>query len=168
VLAGCATVNPQLVDSTNRIIPTPNYTAAIVGTPITVLFYCEARREVVDLDGTKVLRPEYLKFVKNNTLWLGDYKEVILHIEVNNPTEIKYALNEIVKQKFIKNKTFIDMQTGGLEKKSNLQYRHFVYKLPFGEDLRSVDHLVTFEIDGQMMLQTHFRYKILQREEVIG
>jgi hypothetical protein len=160
-VSGCAIVRPQFIDPTGREIPTPHYVSYIPGTPMSITFYYTAYQEVHDIDGTRILKPTYLDFMRYHKLPYEKYQGLTLTIEINNPSKIKYYLYHKMRIK----ESIQDVQADGEMKKSNLGYRQFVYNLPYWEDLREVDNIVTLNIDELEVLRIgSFRYTFINEK----
>lgn len=162
VLVGCATVKTNYVDPAGRNLPNPHYALQVIGEPLFFTFYYTAYEEVKDLDGSKILKPTYLNLLDFNTIDKHKIKALTLSIEVNNPKGLEYDLYEKVEMKIgkgnVNNKL---VQKGGSTNRSNLSYRHFVYNLPIGKDVKMVDYLVIVYFQQQEVARIgHFRYQL--------
>jgi len=159
-LSGCATMKTQFVDQAGRAMPEPHYALKVVGQPMYVTFYYTAFETITDLDGSEIAKPAFFPFMKTHDIFAEKYQSLTLTIEVNNPTSIEYSLYERKDMKVGKAKT--EMQTGGEIKRSNLEYRQFVIQLPYGEEVRFVDHLIILQIDEKDVMQIgSFRYNLI-------
>ena len=162
-LVGCATVRPQFVDPTGRKLPNPSYTLQVIGDPMHIIFYYASFEEVKDVDGTMISKPTYQSFLKHHDFYANKVKAVTLVIEVNNPNETEYSLYETVDVKIRKGQTnTTEVQMGGEVNSSILPYRQFVYPLPFGENIREVDHHVSFYVNNMEVARIGpFRYNLI-------
>lgn len=156
----CSTINTKIYDPTGRAMPDPHYVLQAMGTPLTVSFYYSAFQQIKDIDGTIIPKPVFLDFLKFHDLYAEKYKTVILTIEVNNPTNIEYSLYQQLRMEVGKSKN--EIQIGRELSRSNLAYRQFVYHLPFGEDIRTVDQLIILQINGRNIVRIgNFRYSVI-------
>ena len=159
-LTGCATTQTRFVDQTGRVLPEPHYGLRVVGEPMYVTFYYTAFETINDLDGSKIAKPKFFGFMETHDIFAEKYQSITLTIEVNNPTQIEYSLYE--RRMMEIGSPRVQAQTGGEIKRSNLEYRQFVIPLPYGEDIRSVDHLIILRIDDQDVMQIgSFRYNLI-------
>jgi len=161
-LVGCATIESPYVDPTGRMLPNPSYTLNVIGEPIRIVFYYTAYEVVEDVDGSQVPKPIYLDFLKHHEFNTKKVKAVQLIIEVNNPMEKEYGLYQEVDLTIARGQVnTTKMQTGGEINRSKMKYRQFVYDLPFGEQVRDVDHRVSFYVkDMEVARIGHFRYHL--------
>lgn len=157
---GCASVNTQFVDPLGRQMPSPHYVLQVVGLPLYVSFYYTAFETIEDLDGSTIAKPIFLDFLTHHDLYAQKHKSVTLTIEVKNPKHIEYSLYEHLQMEVGKART--EVQKGGEIYRSNLEYRQFVIQLPYGKDVRSVDHSIMFQIDKSDVLQIgSLRYNLI-------
>ena len=162
IITGCASVKTRLQDQAGRQIPDPHFVLQPVGQPVLVTFYYVAIKSVKDLDGTYVGEPEYLTFLKTHDIKKDKYQGISLIVEVQNPNRLKYSLYEETK---ISGTKGTQMQTGGVVNSSNLEYRQFVYPLPFGDDLREAEHTVTMHMDDHIVMRIgSFRYNLIHHK----
>lgn len=160
LITGCSTINTTIQDPTGRTVPTPHYVLQAVGIPLTATFYYVALKEIKDVDGSVIIEPEYLDFLKFYDIQFKKYKGILLVIEVNNPLELKYTFHESKLTKVGKN--LIDVRVGGILNSSNLKYRQFVYELPYGQHIHTVDHLITVSAGARDIMRIgNFRYNII-------
>lgn len=162
LVIGCSTIHTNLIDPTGRILPDPSYTLQVIGNPLYITFYYAAHKDVKDVDGTHIFNPVYLDFLKFHDINRNEFKGITLTIEVNNPTGLEYSLYEKITMKTGGNVNWIEVQKGGEVNRSNLPYRQFVYKLPYGKNFRIVDHLVTINLGNQKDIARigNFRYTL--------
>ncbi len=162
ILGGCSTIQTKIVDPTGRQLPDPNYTLRVIGEPILVVFYYTSYEELKDVDGSAVGNPTYLDFLKFHDFHTNKVKAVTLTIEVNNPQRLEYSLYQKLDMKIGKGFKQEEVQKGGEANRSNLPYRQFVYKLPYGENVRTVDNLVTLYIGNSEVARIgNFRYNLI-------
>ena len=160
LFTGCASVNTKLIDPTGRAMPDPHYVLRAVGTPLTATFYYTAFKVVKDVDGTLVSTPVFLDFLTFHDIDSEKYKNVTLTIEVNNPDNIEFSLYQTLDMEIGKGRTKV--QKGGEIKESNLSYRQFIYHLPLGEEIRTVDQHVTLSIENDVVMMIgNFRYNLI-------
>ena len=163
VLIGCSTINTKMVDQAGRHMPDPSYRLRVIGEPIGITFYYTSFKMIKDVDGSMISQPTYLDFLTPHEFYAGKVKAVTLTIEVNNPKGIEYSLYQEMDMKIRKNQfNTTKVQTGGVVNRSNQTYRQFVYQLPFGKDVRMVDHHVSFFVkDSEVARIGHFRYNLI-------
>lgn len=160
LFAGCSTIKPVLKDPTGRLMPTPHYTLEVVGEPITVFFYYTAFEEIKDLDGSLIYKPDFLEFFTLHDIPVQKYKAITLTIEVNNPTNIEYSLYE--QATLSRESIQEEIQIGSSSRRSNLDYRQFIFQLPYDDDINLVDYLVMFQINDREVLRIgNFRYHLI-------
>ena len=160
LMTGCSTFNTTIQDPAGRAIPTPHYVLQAVGLPLTVTFYYVALKEIKDVDGSVIIEPEYLDLLIFHDIQFKKYKGILLVIEVNNPSELKYILHET--KTITTGKNLIEVQVGGILNSSDLKYRQFVYALPYDPHIHNVDYLVTVNVyERDIMRIGNFRYKLL-------
>jgi len=159
ILVGCATVQPKFVDQMGREMPNPFYQLQTFGNPIYVSFYYTVYEGVKDIDGTYVGVPRYLGLGKHD-LSYDKVGSIILTVEVQNPSRVRYTLNQEIEVDSRSENRVI--KYGGETYKSNMEYRRYVYNLPT-KDARSVDHFVSLRIEGDEVLRIgHFEYTLSQ------
>jgi len=162
LLVSCATIKAEVKDPVGRTMPDPHYVLQPVGYPILITFYYTAFEQKKDLDGTIIAIPKYLP-IKSHDIFADKTKAVTLTIEVNNPNRIEYSLYQqasvIIGKNFGERK---EVKLGGELNRSNISYRQFQYKLPYGKDVRKVDYLVTLKIDNQELARLgNFQYNLI-------
>jgi hypothetical protein len=164
LLVSCATIKAEVKDPVGRVMPEPHYVLQPVGYPILVTFYYTAFEVEKDLDGTGIAVPTYLPISNQPIdLFANKTKAVTLTIEVNNPSGIEYSLSQQVDLElgkgFGKRK---EVKLGGEINRSNMKYRQFNYKLPYGDDVRKVDHLLVMRISNNEVARLgDFRYNLI-------
>jgi len=159
LLTGCATIQPQVVDQTGREIPSPHYVLTGTDYPIAVLFYYSANEHIIDADGTVINKPKYLDFFSHHDIFAEKVKAITLTIEVKNPYGIEYTL---YKHERIEMRNVGEVQTGETLNSSKLPYRQFVYELPYGQDIKDVEHRVVLMVDNHEILKIgDFRYHLI-------
>jgi len=163
MFVGCSTIKTNMVDPAGRQMPDPSYQLKIIGEPIGITFYYTSFTMVQDVDGSMISKPTYLDFLTFHEFYAGKIKAVTLTIEVSNPTGIEYSLYQKTDMKIRKDQVnTTEVQTGGEMNRSNQPYRQFVYQLPFGKDVRMVDHHVSFLVkDAEVARIGHFRYNLI-------
>ena len=156
----CAGPSIVLKDQLGRKLPDPHYVLQGINNPITVLFYYTAFQKVVDVDNSIVFTPFFLDLYTFHNIDTKKYEMITLTIEVNNPENLKYSLYEKIEYERgdMRNEYII----GGLSRSSDLQYRQYVYNLPFKEEVKYAKHLITLTINDQTILQIgEFQYNLL-------
>lgn len=152
-LVSCSSFNAIIEDPYGRVIPNPHYTLQVTGKPLYITFYYTAYENIKDVDGTVIGRPSFMELFGNHKINYTRYDGISLTIEVKNPNKIEYSLYELIKVN--------ETQSGDELNKSNLVYRQFVYKLPYGKEVRYVDHLISFRINNEEVIRIgNFRYII--------
>jgi len=160
LFVGCSTINTKLTDPIGRQMPSPHYVMQVVGQPLYVSFYYTAFETVTDLDGSVIAKPVFLDFLTFHDLYAQRTKAITLTLEVSNPKHIEYSLYEQLKMEVGNSRK--EVRRGGTLNRSNLEYRQFSFQLPYGKDVRSVDHLVMFQVEGQDVLQIgNLRYNLI-------
>jgi len=163
ILMSCASINTRVQDQAGRKMPDPHFVLQAVGEPILVTFYYAALKGVQDVDGTFVGDPEYLNFLTLHNIEKEKYQGIALIIEIQNPNRLKYSLYE--ETKIITGEMGIKMQTGGVVNSSTLEYRRFVYQLPFGDDLQEAEHTVSmYRDEHEVMRIGSFRYNLIHNK----
>ena len=159
-LVGCSTTHTVLKDPIGRQMPSPHYVLQVVGLPLYVSFYYTAFETIEDLDGSEIAKPVFLDFITPHDIYAQKYKAITLTIEISNAKNIEYSLYEHLKME-VKNPSK-EIQKGGEVARSNLEYRQFVFQLPYGNDVRFVDHTIMFQIDNSDVLQIgSLRYNLI-------
>lgn len=157
-IISCSTITTQLVDPMGRVLPDPHYTLHVIGQPMIVTFYYSTFEERRDVDGSLIGKPKFLDMMNHHDIYEEKYKSVFLTIEIRNPEKVEYSLHDQIKWK-TKNKS---MMIGGKVNHSNLEYRQYMYELPFGNGIKEVDHSMVLKINDQEILRIgNFRYNII-------
>lgn len=161
-LIGCSTVQTNWVDESGKTIPDPHYTLNPIGTKMVVTFFYATVSERKDIDGTSILSFQYLDMMKKHNFCLTKYENLCLIIQVYNPEQLNYSLNENMNMKVGKSFNSSSMQMCGKRRASILPYRSFVYNLPFEEDIVEVDHSVILKVDDQEVMHIGtFHYHLI-------
>ena len=160
LLGGCATMNVELTDPTGRKIPNPHYVLQSINDQITVTFYYAKYETIDDLDGTLIGKPVFLDLFTVHDIFAEKYKRVTLTIEIRNPNQVEYSLYERIELQVGDMRR--EAKSGGEIGKSNLPYRQFLFQLPYGEDVRYVDHHVSLDVNGDPVIQMgSFKYNLI-------
>jgi hypothetical protein len=164
---GCAAPSLVIKDPAGREMPDPHYVLEGINYPVRVMFYYTAFGSIEDDDGTNVHQPVYLNMMEFHNIDRTKYDMVMLTIEIHNPYNHKYKLLEQVQYGQMVEDVVVDITSGRVLNASSLEYRQFVYVLPFGEDISFADYLITMVIEDEPILQIgNFRYQISQGEVI--
>jgi hypothetical protein len=161
LFVGCATtMNVELKDQTGRVMPDPHYVLHGIENPIQVLFFYTAYEEVSDVDGTVIGKPKFLDLLTHHDIFAEKTKRITLTIQVNNPNELEYSLYRLIKLQVGDARR--EVHFGDEINRSKLPQRQFVYSLPYSEDVRAADYLITLQVEGSGVMEIGtFRYNLI-------
>lgn len=137
LMVGCAAHNNvTLRGDTGRQLPNPSYTlfdTSKMGYSAT--FYLAAMKVTKDVDGSRQLNPEFLYMPIAETFSPKEYDHIVLVLEMWNANGRTYSLFESQDANLASGQRSVHRLKIGA---SNLPYRQFSIKLPFGENIKSI------------------------------
>lgn len=132
----------NFVTPTGQTAPFPSYSLSSTGLNIHTTFYYTTNKGVKDVDGTVVQESKYLNLFNTHDIYLSSKQSLTLTIEVYNPEEIEYRLQERASYHDRKN---IKTETSGNLGYSKLKYRKFVFDLPVTHKIKDMNYSVMLQ-----------------------
>jgi len=152
IMAGCAAPRLTVISQAGAPMPEPYYVATSTSsTQIRATYYYVGLVEVRDADHSSQYTPVYLnRNIKN--IEKEAFKELQLILQVYNPTKTTYVVETLQEVQLKKNKK--PTTTRGVIAVSNLEYRQYMFQLPFEKGKNLHNTFLISEDDKEIYMQT--------------
>lgn len=131
--------NVTYITHTGQVSPFPSYYLSSTNMNLHVNFHYALSKGIKDIDGTIIQEVKYLNLFDIHDIVLKNKQTISLTIEVYNPENIKYQLQE---KAFYSNRKNVKINTSGNLAHSQMKYRKYTFELPVTHRIRNMNYSV--------------------------